>query len=330
MHRRTHLGVDKIRSLPHVSSDAPRIRLPESRTPCVHCAAAQIKKSSHSGHMNTPSPSPGVLHTDLKQLKSRSSGGALYAMYFIDEHTRYVWVEFLKAKSDVTSAALRVIAKFNASVGVEVDNEGRPLPRPKVRRLRSDHEGGLISHAFAKIREERGLDNEHSAPNDHDLNGIAERTIGVIDELSVAIKAQGGIPDSYWPYVVRHAVNVHNCTATSVGSSSSDPSISAHQRFTLQQPKVMDLAPPGVRAVVLKPPTHRSKGDLEPRGWIGCLLGRSTNSIDCWDVAVGSGKVVSSSSVVIDEEYYPWRKNDERQPIPPASKPAPHPTAEHL
>ena len=157
-----------------------------------------------------------------------------------------------------------------------------------------------------------------SPPHDHDPNPISESIIHVIDELSVAFKLQGNVPDGLWPYVVRHAVNVHNCSATSVGTSTSDANISAYQRFTLRQPNVMDLAPIGVRAVVLAPPQHRRKGGLNPRGYVGKFLGRSTHSIDCWDVWA-NGKVIASSSVVVDEEFYDWRQGDAYQPLLPAS-----------
>ena len=51
-----------------------------------------------------------------------------YARFFIDEHSRFVIVEFLKNKSEVIDATKRAIAKFNASsVGVPVNGNGKPL-----------------------------------------------------------------------------------------------------------------------------------------------------------------------------------------------------------
>ena len=48
------------------------------------------------------------------------------------------------------------------------------------------------------------------------------------------------------------AIDWHNATVGSVGSSPADAGVSPHQRFTLRAPKVMDLAAFGCRAVVLK------------------------------------------------------------------------------
>ena len=60
------------------------------------------------------------------------NGKFRYAMIFVDEHSRYVFIAFLRDKSEVMEATRLVIAKFNALVGTPVDDNGRPLARPKV------------------------------------------------------------------------------------------------------------------------------------------------------------------------------------------------------
>ena len=47
MHRRCHLGVNKIRALPHVTGDAPKILASAVPGSCVHCAAAQERTWPH-------------------------------------------------------------------------------------------------------------------------------------------------------------------------------------------------------------------------------------------------------------------------------------------
>ena len=47
---------------------------------------------------------------------------------------RYVFYEFIRNKSaDVQGAVNRCIAAFDATVGTRTDDDGRPLPRPRVR-----------------------------------------------------------------------------------------------------------------------------------------------------------------------------------------------------
>ena len=318
LHRRCHLGVNKIRALPHVTNDAPKVLASAVPGSCVHCATAQIRRASHSSTMDSPAPEPGELHLDLKGPFPLSVTGKFrYAAFFIDEHSRFVFVDFLHDKSEVIEATKRAIAKFNATVGTPVDEKGEPKTKPAVRRLHRDHEGGLESRQFEAFRANESLHSTTSAPHDHDLNPIAESTIRVISTLATSFKSQCGAPVGFWPELIRHAVDWHNAAPqASVGSSTSDPQISPTQRFQFKQPNVMDLPAFGARTVVLKPPTHQSKTTLSPRGWVGMFLGRSSDSIGTYEVWVPSiNRKVRSSSLTIDEEFFPWLGSKAHQPL---------------
>ena len=69
----------------------------------------------------------------------RSAKGYFYAVFMIDEYSRYVWVRFCKAKSDVPHAVALMRAAFNAEVGTPVDEAGKALTKPQVYEVRSDH-----------------------------------------------------------------------------------------------------------------------------------------------------------------------------------------------
>ena len=72
-----------------------------------------------------PAPLPrvlgyaGTLHVDLKEMVI-SKGGFRYVVFAIDEHTRYVFIEFIKLKSEAGQAIARIVAAFNAKVGTPV------------------------------------------------------------------------------------------------------------------------------------------------------------------------------------------------------------------
>jgi hypothetical protein len=152
LHRRSHRGIDKIRALPHTTTDAPKVLASANAVcPCDSCAQANIKRKSHSGSLSAPAPEPGVLHFDLKEMVV-SIGGFRYIVFLIDEHSRYVFYDYIKLKSEAQAAVQRCIAAFEATVGTRVDPEGRPLPRPRVRELHSDREGKLMSYSFKEFR----------------------------------------------------------------------------------------------------------------------------------------------------------------------------------
>ena len=100
MHRRAHLGVDKLRALPNTTADAPKVLASApAAPPCTSCAMAQIKRTSHSGTLSAPAPEPGQLHYDLKELVL-SFNGYRYVVFLIDELSRHVFFDFIAKKSE--------------------------------------------------------------------------------------------------------------------------------------------------------------------------------------------------------------------------------------
>ena len=265
LYRRCLLGVDKLRAAPHTTAEPRVLASATAVPPSAAVAAARIRRATHSSTLSAPSPEPGVLHVDLKELVV-SIGGYRYVIFAIDEHSHLVFIDFIKLKSDVLGAVKRIIAAFDATVGTPIDETGRALPRPRVREIHSDREGKLMSQLFLEFRADAGIHHTTSPPHDHDLNPIAERTIGLISETASAVRASSGAPAGYWPWIISYVVDWHNATIGSAGSSTADSLITPHQRFTLRPPRVMDLGSFGCRAVVLKPPTQQHKPSIDTRG----------------------------------------------------------------
>ena len=325
-HRRWHRPTNVIRDAAHICADTTSNLSRAENVSCEFCAACNCKKASHGDSKTTTTPSslppchsPGTLHVDLKGMMVRSIHGFQYALFAVDEYSRFIFVEYLKTKEtrEQIAALSRIISRYNSMVNVGCDVDGKPLPKPAVTIIRSDHEAALESKLFDSFRANLGIDSKMSPPYDHDLNPVAERAIGVISGLACSIRGHSNASVGVWPHIIEHAVNIHNSTSTSCGTSMADSSLSAHQRLTRTQPSVMDLATFGAMAVSLKSPPHRSKKDLSPRGWVGKYLGRSLGGkTGQWDV-LADGKLATGSSVQIDEENFPWRSNP-KLPLPPA------------
>ena len=323
MHRRLHVGIDKLRAIAHTTTDGPRSLASAPHHSCVHCTKAHIARAPHSSSLRAPTAEPGVLHVDLIDMAD-GAGKFNYAALFIDEFSRYVFIRFLRRKSDVAQAAKEVIAEFASLVGTRSDGNGTPLPRPQFRRFHSDHEGGLESHEFNAFKADASIHHTFSPPHDHDLNPIAERAVRSTRELATAFKSHSNAPQWSWPWLFSHAVDVHNATIGSVGSSPVHDSITPYQRFTLKPPRIMDLATLGCKAVAYLPPPQHHKRAMVPRGVEGIFLGRSRRNIGSYDVYAG-GKIISTSSVMVDEEVMPWRAEPDRHcPLSPSTPPLLH------
>ena len=151
MHRRNHAGIRYVQAIANTTEDGPRNLASATAISCASCAEARIKQAAHPGTLSTPAPEAGVLHVDLKEMVI-SAEGYRYFMVAVDEFTRYLFIAFLKYKSEAGGQLLAIVNKFNATVGTPVDSDGRALPRPRVRTIHSDREGKLISHSFVLPR----------------------------------------------------------------------------------------------------------------------------------------------------------------------------------
>ena len=80
---------------------------------CTHCFIGKYARVAF--HSSGPYRRPNVLdlvHTDVCTMDTKSLGGALYFVIFIDDHSRKVWAFVLKSKDQV----LQVFKHFYASV----------------------------------------------------------------------------------------------------------------------------------------------------------------------------------------------------------------------
>ena len=91
MHRRSRMGVGKLRALAFTTTDAPK-KLASAPVVPMDTADAQtrIKRVSHSGTLSAPAPEPGTLHLDLKELIV-SHGNYRWVVFIIDEYSRLVF-----------------------------------------------------------------------------------------------------------------------------------------------------------------------------------------------------------------------------------------------
>ena len=72
---------------------------------------ARAKRAAHSGTLAAPAPEPGTLHVDLKELVL-SVGNYRWVVFAIDEFSRYVFVDFIKSKSDADAAVARIRVSY--------------------------------------------------------------------------------------------------------------------------------------------------------------------------------------------------------------------------
>jgi len=103
LHRRLHLGYDRLRKMVDIASDVPPQVAKGLAHSCAHCFEANAARLSHSaGSIYKPSHAGRLIHADLAgPFKLSAHGHYRYFLVMVDDHTRYKQVYFMKEKSEV-------------------------------------------------------------------------------------------------------------------------------------------------------------------------------------------------------------------------------------
>ena len=176
---------------------------------CDVCATAKQRKHPMPALAERQDVVPGeILHCDLKGPLEISYNKAVFVLVVVDEATRVVSTQAMKSKTDVTRAFDAVFADF--------------ARHPILKRIRvgehttvhTDSESVLKSAALVASLSARGVSLRQSPPNAHERNGIAERAIQTIFDVSRALLQQAQMEADMWPVALRHAVYLRNLAPT--------------------------------------------------------------------------------------------------------------------
>ncbi|KAJ0865779.1 putative RNA-directed DNA polymerase [Helianthus annuus] len=168
---------------------------------CSHCLAGKQRRVSFKSH--PPHRRNNILdlvHSDVcGPMKTRTLGGCLYFVTFIDDHSRKVWAYTLKSKDQV----LDVFKQFHALVERQTEK--------KLKCIRTDNGGEYIGPFDAYCRE-KGIRHQKTPPKTPQLNGLAERMNRTLAERVRCLLSHAGLPNSFWGEALNTAVNVINRT----------------------------------------------------------------------------------------------------------------------
>jgi hypothetical protein len=134
-----------------------------SLMPCTHCLVGKQRRVSfHKSPQSRKTNILDLVHTDVCTMNTKTLGGALYYVTFIDDHSRKVWVFSLKTKDQV----LDVFKAFHMKVERET---GRQL-----KCVRADN-GGEYRGRFEEYCRSHGIRLEKTVSKTPQHNGVAER-----------------------------------------------------------------------------------------------------------------------------------------------------------
>ena len=131
---------------------------------CAHCLAGKQTRVAFKTLRHTRKLGMlDLVYSDVcGPMKTKTLGGSLYFVTFIDDHSRKIWVYTLKTKDQV----LDVFKQFHALVERQSGE--------KLKCIRTDN-GGEYSGPFDEYCRQHGIRHQKTPPKTPQLNGLAER-----------------------------------------------------------------------------------------------------------------------------------------------------------
>lgn len=145
-----------------------------------------------------------IIHSDLcGPMETSSIGKARYFLTFIDDHSRKIFVYFLRCKSEVSSK----FEDFKALVENQTER--------KIKVIRTDNGTEYFTQKLEEFCRRFGIQHQHSVPYTPEQNGIAERANRTIVERAKGMLFDAGLEKPYWAEAVNMSVYIINRSASS-------------------------------------------------------------------------------------------------------------------
>ena len=144
-----------------------------------------------------------VIHSDVwGPIKHASMLGSRFYVTFVDDHTRKVWVYFMKSTGEV----FENFTHFK----IVVEKETCML----IKCLHLDGGGEYFSNEFSRFLAEQGVKRQFTCRYAPKKNRVAKRKHRNIAKIAHALMSEKNMPKHFWAEVVHRAVYVMNRTPT--------------------------------------------------------------------------------------------------------------------
>ncbi len=167
-------------------------------------------------------------------------------MSFIDDHTRKVWVYFMKHKGEVFQHFLNFKAMVEKEKGMS------------IKCLRSDGGGEYFSNEFIEYLKKHGIQRKYACSYSPQQNGVAKRKNMHIVEIARAVLNEKNLLNYFWVEVVAIVVYIMNRTPTTTIHG-----MTLEEKFTSKKPDASHFRMFSCIAYVHVPDEKRSKLDLK-------------------------------------------------------------------
>ena len=198
--RLAHANHEVIRALPTEMTGGPDQKLQLPSKVCDGCEKGKSKRLPFPPSTSRAKHVLDLVHSDLDEMSSASIDGYIYTATYLDDHSQYGMMFFLKNKSE----------QFGAFKAYKAWAEGHTDRQLKC--IRTDRGGEFLSNEQKGFMEESGIEHQMSMPDSPQQNGRAERFQQTILNKAESMRHMAGLSSGFWSYAVRTAIHVYNVT----------------------------------------------------------------------------------------------------------------------
>ncbi|KAJ3500780.1 hypothetical protein NMY22_g19148 [Coprinellus aureogranulatus] len=175
---------------------------------CEPCVLGKLKKLPFQPRARRETSAPfELVHTDLSgPITPQTPSGFRYWMIFVDDHTRYPWICFLKHKNEALDHLRRFYRDVQTHFKRKIGNIH--LCEGYRQTLRSDGGGEFTGQEVEKFLRDEGIFHETSAPYTQEQNGVAERMNQTVRNNATAMLIDSKLPRMYWSEAMMTATHL--------------------------------------------------------------------------------------------------------------------------
>ncbi|WVQ84952.1 hypothetical protein IAT38_007116 [Cryptococcus sp. DSM 104549] len=279
----------------HLPLTEKAIRESRVLTDCAACASH--RSTRHSFPDTSPrAEHPGELvHCDIIGDFDVSRTGRKYALVMLDDYSKVTLIEPLAHKTGVVP----VMEKFINLLECQFGN--------RVRWIRSDNGTEFLSGEGQALYKRKGIIHQLSTRHTGALNGVCERHIRIMKEMTKAMLNAAGMTHGYWELVLRYAAVVW------MKISRGRDGIDAWERLTGRKTKGKEIMEFGEECWVHITQEMRGKHSFTtPTAERGRFVGVGEGETGMFVLLERNGQVIRSRDVRTARGSLSWSEDHQR------------------
>jgi hypothetical protein len=162
-----------------------------------------------------------MIHSDVWTTKTESIGGCKYYVSFTDDHTRKVWVYFMKHKGEMFQHFLSVKPMMEKEKDMN------------IKCLKSNGRGNFFSNEFNEYLKEQKIQKKYSCSYSLHQNGVVRRKNMHFVKITHAMLNEKNLPNYFWIKIVVIAIYIMNQTPKTIVHG-----MTSKKKFTSKKPNV--------------------------------------------------------------------------------------------